>query len=138
MAFLRKKKAEEGQEKPKKSQLRDWTEALIVAAILALIIRTFAVQAFKIPSGSMLDTLLIGDHLLVNKFIYGTQIPFVSDERYIALRCCAPLLRLLLKDVENVDGTAEADRVDAPVRPTVMVFHDLENTGASESFEGLR
>ena len=53
----------------KKSALRDWTEALIVAAVLALIIRTFIVQAFKIPSGSMEDTLLIGDHLLVNKFI---------------------------------------------------------------------
>ncbi len=85
MAFLRKKKVDEGQEKPKKSQLRDWTEALIVAAILALIIRTFAVQAFKIPSGSMEDTLLIGDHLLVNKFIYGTQLPF-SDDPVLAIR----------------------------------------------------
>jgi len=84
MAFLRKKTAA----KPataKKSQLRDWTEALIVAAILALIIRTFVVQAFKIPSGSMEDTLLIGDHLLVNKFIYGTQLPF-SDDPVLAIR----------------------------------------------------
>ena len=65
----------------KKSVLREYTEALLVAAILALIIRTFVVQAFKIPSGSMEDTLLIGDHLLVCKFIYGTHIPF-SDEIY--------------------------------------------------------
>ena len=72
-------------EKPKKSQLRDWTEALIVAGILALIIRTFVVQAFKIPSGSMEETLLIGDHLLVNKFIYGTHLPF-SDDPYFVLR----------------------------------------------------
>ena len=64
---------------------REWSEALIVAVVLALIIRTFLFQAFKIPSGSMLDTLLIGDHLLVNKFIYGTQLPF-SDERFLALR----------------------------------------------------
>ena len=70
---------------PKKSWFREWSEALIVAVVLALIIRTFLVQAFKIPSGSMLDTLLIGDHLLVNKFIYGTQLPF-SDERYLVLR----------------------------------------------------
>ncbi len=53
--------------------------------ILALIIRTFVVQAFKIPSGSMEDTLLIGDHLLVNKFIYGLQIPGV-DGRFLTIR----------------------------------------------------
>jgi len=68
-----------------KSALRDWTEALFVAAILALIIRTFVVQAFKIPSGSMEDTLLIGDHLLVNKFIYGLQIPGI-DGRFLTIR----------------------------------------------------
>ncbi len=84
MAFLRKKTAAKP-ESAKKSQLRDWTEALIVAAILALIIRTFVVQAFKIPSGSMEDTLLIGDHLLVNKFIYGTQLPF-SDDPVLSIR----------------------------------------------------
>jgi len=85
MAFWQKKKQAEVLEKPKKSQLRDWTEALIVAGILALIIRTFVVQAFKIPSGSMEETLLIGDHLLVNKFIYGTHLPF-SDDPYFVLR----------------------------------------------------
>ena len=84
MGFFRKKTVEQPKTQ-KKSQLRDWTEALIVAAILALIIRTFLVQAFKIPSGSMEDTLLIGDHLLVNKFIYGTQLPF-SDEPLLAIR----------------------------------------------------
>ncbi len=84
MRFFAKKKLN-AQPKPKKSQLRDWTEALIVAAILALIIRTFAVQAFKIPSGSMEDTLLIGDHLLVNKFIYGLNLPF-SDHPVLSLR----------------------------------------------------
>jgi len=68
-----------------KSALRDWSEALFVAAILALIIRTFVVQAFKIPSGSMEDTLLIGDHLLVNKFIYGLQVPGI-DGRFLAIR----------------------------------------------------
>ena len=71
--------------KPKKSKLRDWTEALLVAVVLALIIRTFVVQAFKIPSGSMEDTLLIGDHLLVNKFIYGIQFPF-SDQHFFTIR----------------------------------------------------
>jgi signal peptidase I len=69
----------------RKSAVRDWSEALFVAAILAMIIRTFVVQAFKIPSGSMEDTLLIGDHLLVNKFIYGLQIPGV-DGRFLTIR----------------------------------------------------
>ena len=69
----------------KKPWYREYAEALFVAAILALIIRTFVVQAFKIPSGSMEDTLLIGDHLLVNKFLYGVQVPFV-DGRYLTIR----------------------------------------------------
>lgn len=69
----------------KKPWYREYGEALLFALILALLIRTFLFQAFKIPSGSMEDTLLIGDHLLVNKFIYGTQLPFM-DERFLALR----------------------------------------------------
>lgn len=83
MGIFRKKKAISAA-KPK-SALRDWTEALLVAGILALIIRSFVVQAFKIPSGSMEDTLLIGDHLLVNKFIYGVQFPGV-DGRFLTMR----------------------------------------------------
>ena len=53
-----------------KSVVREYAEALIIAVLLALVIRTFVVQAFKIPSGSMLPTLQIGDHILVNKFLY--------------------------------------------------------------------
>ena len=55
----------------KKSTAREYFESIVVAVILALFIRTFVVQAFKIPTGSMEENLLIGDHLLVNKFIYG-------------------------------------------------------------------
>src|SRR5215510_7813329 len=55
----------------KKSMLREYFESIVIAVILALFIRTFVVQAFKIPTGSMEENLLIGDHLLVNKFIYG-------------------------------------------------------------------
>ena len=60
---------------PKKSIAREYTEAILIALLLALLIRTFIVQAFKIPSGSMKNTLLIGDHILVSKFSYGTHIP---------------------------------------------------------------
>lgn len=73
------------QDPNKKPWYREYAESLFVAAILALIIRTFVVQAFKIPSGSMEDTLLIGDHLLVCKFIYGTEIPFM-DKFVLPLR----------------------------------------------------
>jgi signal peptidase I len=61
-----------------KSTFREYVEAFGMAILLALFIRTFLVQAFKIPSGSMLPTLQIGDHLLVNKLAYGLRIPFVG------------------------------------------------------------
>jgi signal peptidase I len=71
-----KQQAVAGPEYKKKSIVREYAESIIIAVLLALVIRTYLVQAFKIPSGSMEDTLAIGDHLLVNKFIYGTKIPF--------------------------------------------------------------
>ena len=69
----------------KKHIIREYGESIIIAIILALVIRTFVVQAFKIPSGSMEDTPAIGDHILVSKFIYGTKIPF-SDKRILKIR----------------------------------------------------
>ena len=55
----------------RKSTVREYFESIVIAVILALFIRTFVVQAFKIPTGSMENNLLIGDHLLVNKFVFG-------------------------------------------------------------------
>ena len=69
----------------RKGLIREYAESIAIAILLALVIRTYLVQAFKIPSGSMEDTLAIGDHLLVNKFIYGTKIPFV-DKRILTIR----------------------------------------------------
>jgi signal peptidase I len=62
----------------------EYVKAIGTALILALLIRAYVVQAFKIPSGSMIPTLLIGDHILVNKFIYGTLPPF-SDKRVLSI-----------------------------------------------------
>lgn len=66
--------AQEG--KKSKSAFREYAESIIFALILALFIRSFIVQAFKIPSGSMYPTLKIGDHILVNKLSFGIRIPF--------------------------------------------------------------
>jgi signal peptidase I len=71
--------------KSKKKLFWEYLEAIVTALVLALIIRAYIVQAFKIPSGSMIPTLLIGDHILVNKFIYGTKIPF-TDKRILIFR----------------------------------------------------
>ena len=72
------KKGKRTKEMHKKSLLREYFEAAIIAILLALFIRAFVIQAFKIPSGSMEPTLLVGDHILVNKFMYGIKIPFVN------------------------------------------------------------
>ena len=73
----------------RKSTVREYFESIVIAVILALFIRTFVVQAFKIPTGSMEENLLIGDHLLVNKFIFAPAstgleraiLPMASIER---------------------------------------------------------
>lgn len=75
----------ETQKVRRKSIFRDYLESLIVALILALIIKTSLVEAYKIPSGSMEDTLLVGDFLLANKFIYGSKVPLI-DVRLPAIR----------------------------------------------------
>jgi signal peptidase I len=62
----------------RKSLVREYAEAIVVAILLALVIRTLVVQAFTIPSGSMMDTLLVGDYILVNKFLFGPEIPFTD------------------------------------------------------------
>ena len=68
----------EAAKRKKKGHKRETIEAVIIAILLALFIRAFVVQAFKIPSGSMENTLLVGDHILVSKFAYGLQVPKLS------------------------------------------------------------
>jgi signal peptidase I len=69
----------------RKSIVREYAEAIAIAVLLALVIRSLVVQAFTIPSGSMMDTLLVGDYILVNKFLYGPELPLV-DWRMAAIR----------------------------------------------------
>lgn len=70
-------------------KIKEWGAALVFAAILAIVIRTFIIQAFKIPSASMEDTLEIGDHLMVTKSIYGTKLP-LTDITILPFRDPAP------------------------------------------------
>src|SRR3989337_3104924 len=71
----------------RKGKVREYIEAFTVALLIALIVRTLVIQAFKIPSSSMEDTLLIGDQICVNKFLYGYHIPFTKGR---VLRFRAP------------------------------------------------
>ena len=64
----------------REKKFKDYLEPILIAVLDALFIRTFVVQAFKIPSGSMEPTLLVGDYLMVNKFIYGLRIPLTHTK----------------------------------------------------------
>jgi signal peptidase I len=69
----------------KKSKIREYTEIIVTAVVLALIVRALVIQSYHIPSESMEDTLLKGDFLFANKFIYGAKVPFV-DWRFPKIR----------------------------------------------------
>jgi signal peptidase I len=64
----------------RKSEVREYLESILVAIAVAMALRAFVVEAFKIPSGSMIPTLQVGDHIFVNKFVYGPAIP-LTDKR---------------------------------------------------------
>jgi signal peptidase I len=70
--------AKKSGKKTRKDTLNEWVKSIVIALLLALITRATVVQAFRIPTSSMEETLLVGDFLLVNKFIYGSKIPFVD------------------------------------------------------------
>lgn len=79
-----------GSRAAKKNPLREYSEAIFFALLAALVLRAFVVQAFRIPTGSMKDTLKVGDFLLVNKFIYGARTP----DRIPVLDITLPFMRL--------------------------------------------
>ena len=72
-----------------KSTAREYFESIVVAVILALFVRTFVFQAFKIPTGSMKPNLLVGDHLLVNKFIFAPAATGL-EKALLPMRICRP------------------------------------------------
>ncbi|MBI5249725.1 MAG: signal peptidase I [Desulfomonile tiedjei] len=78
---MRAKPQVETADKPYRTIFQEYSEAFVVAVILAIIIRAIFIQAFKIPSSSMEPTLLVGDHILVNKLSYGIRVPF-TDARW--------------------------------------------------------
>ena len=68
--------------RPPKSTIRDYVESIGAAVLIALALRAFVIEAFKIPSSSMYPTLEIGDHIFVNKFIYGVRVPFTNTKLF--------------------------------------------------------
>lgn len=116
----------EEEKKQAKSKLKEWIETIVFALVLALIIRTFIIQPFKIPSESMLQTLKVGDHLFALKFIYGLPVPFTDKhlfkwhnpkrgdivvfrppfypDRGVLKRMIAPPIRVITKPVSLVFG----------------------------------
>jgi signal peptidase I len=85
-----------------RSELREWIESIVIAFAIAIVLQTFVVQAFKIPSGSMIPTFNIGDRIFVNKFLYCARVPFVN-------------LRLPVMDVRQ------------PKRGDIIVFQSPED-----------
>lgn len=73
-------------EKSLKSPTREMVEAVVIALVLAIIIRAFVIEPFKIPTGSMKDTLIEGDHLMVNKLSYGFQMPSPAIIKVLGLK----------------------------------------------------
>jgi signal peptidase I len=68
----------------RKSSIREFVDSIVVAVVIAGLLRAFVLEAFKIPSGSMIPSLKVGDHLFVNKFIYGLRVPFPMSNAWIA------------------------------------------------------
>ncbi len=70
--------ADKTERKSAASHMREWIKSIVIALAIFLLLRTFLIEAFRIPSGSMENTLLIGDFLFVNKALYGAEIPFTG------------------------------------------------------------
>jgi len=118
----------------RKGELREYVESIGVAVLVAVLLRALVVEAFKIPSGSMLPTLQIGDHIFVNKFIYGPMIPLV-EKRLI------PRMPPARGDVivfENPDHGPGDEREDYIKRVIALPGDVLEADGGHPIINGWR
>jgi signal peptidase I len=122
----------------------EYAEAIVTALILALIIRAYVIQAFKIPTGSMEPTLIVGDHILVNKFLYGTDVPF-SDKKILTFKKPARGDIIVFKYPENPKRdfikriiAVEGDIIES--RDKVIYVNDkaVEENYASHSDSGIK
>lgn len=121
-----------------KREIREWIESLLVAVVLAMVIRTFVVQAFKIPTGSMRPTLVEGDRILVNKFIYKFREPERGDIivfRYPGEDKKDFIKRLIAvegEEVEIKDGDiyVDGERVEDPFTIRKVWYYNKEPYGA--------
>src|SRR5687767_15040365 len=135
----------------KKSAFREYAESIGIAVLVALLLRAFVVEAFKIPSGSMIPTLAIGDQIFVNKYIYGVRIPFTSIRlvdfampargEVIVFRCPIPPYDDYIRRVIGIpgdeimvrDGVIRINGKAVPQRPLGRgSFSDLESDHWSE------
>lgn len=122
----------------KKSTSREYAESIVVAIVIAVVLRAFVVEAFKIPTGSMIPTLAVGDHIFVNKFIYGLRVPLTnrwfvewgSPERgdVIVFRYPRDLSKDYIKRVVAVAG----DRVRVRGQDVFVNGNKLERGESSE------
>ncbi len=120
---------------------RDWLEAILFAIIIAFVLRTFVVEAYRISSSSMENTLLVGDCLLVNKFLYGAPLPF-SDVRLPALKPVEPGDVVVFKFPRDEETTfikrcAAAPGQTIEIRNKVVFVDDVEQAFPKEAKLGI-
>jgi len=122
--------------RPPKSTTRDYVESIGAAVLIALALRAFVIEAFKIPSSSMYPTLEIGDHIFVNKFIYGVRIPFTNTKLFelrapkhgeviVFMQPCQPerdyIKRVVATGGETVEVRCNVVYVDGKPIPSALI-----------------
>jgi signal peptidase I len=130
--------AKKSAKRSKTDTLTEWLKSILIALVLALLTRATVVQAFRIPTSSMEDTLLVGDFLLVNKFIYGSKIPF-TDVRLPKIR--EPKRGDIIVFKHPTDGKDFIKRCVGVAGDTIEMRNDVlyvNGTAVDEPYKTLR